>query len=304
MAFSPGETRTIILLYEDRNIGKVIRANASDRERTVTLEPCATVKGQLLDQDGDPIVGVRIRVDVLPGGDFGKQLESMTTDADGRFQHTSIVPGADYSLYAEGPKIGFKAVARKVSLPAGQQLDLGTLQLKGDEFVQQETATLKTGSDSSKPKKPMATFSDFPAVAAVSPRDDVNGRTTIHVQGRVVDSNGVPVNGATVRVSADRPKQVASQRDDRRRRQVRDRFRQNAIHPTALALRTMAARSCLRNGSWLRNHLDHRRGAGKRLVARIEACARRRADRRASLRSRRTASPQCGAHNLEHRRAA
>ncbi len=94
IAFSPDETRTIILFHEDRNIGKVIRAKASDGETTVTLEPCATVKGQLFDQDGDPIVGVRIRVDVLPGGDFGMQLESMTTDADGRFQHASIVPGS------------------------------------------------------------------------------------------------------------------------------------------------------------------------------------------------------------------
>ncbi len=117
-------------------------------------------------------------------------------------------PAADYSLYAEGPKIGFKAVARKVSLQAGQQLDLGTLQLKGDEFVQQEMAPSKTGSDSSKPKMTMATFSDFPAVAAVSPGDDVDGRTTIHVHGRVVDSNGKPVNGATVHVSADRPTQT------------------------------------------------------------------------------------------------
>ena len=68
-------------------------------------------------------------------------LDSVTTDSEGRFQHTSVVPGADYGVYAEGPKINFKVLAKNVSVNTGQELDLGTLQLKGGEFVQKQMAT-------------------------------------------------------------------------------------------------------------------------------------------------------------------
>ena len=108
VAFRPDETRTVVIHHRKRNIGQVIRARASEGQRQVTLEPCATVKGRLVDEDGEPIVGIGIRVDLKPGGDFSKHLERMTTDREGRFIHRSIVPGTQYSLYAEGAKIGFR----------------------------------------------------------------------------------------------------------------------------------------------------------------------------------------------------
>ena len=199
IALSPDETRTIILHHKQRNLGQVIRVKADEKRRHVTLQPCATVQGQLVDSDGDPIVGVGIRVDLKPSGDFSRRLEPMTTDAEGRFLHRSIIPGTEYGLYAQGAAIGFKAVARKLEVKPGQAIDLGTLKLEGDEFVATGKAKVVPAEDSGQPVDAKAKQASGPG-RRMQDRRPVTLASTSVARGRVTDPQGKPVASASILV--------------------------------------------------------------------------------------------------------
>ena len=151
IGLSPNETRTVVLHHKERNIGQVVRVGGTDALRTIKLESCAKVKGQLLDEDGDPLPGVGLRTHVLPFGDFGKSLPPSSTDRFGRFEIT-LIPGTKYAIDAQGPKIRFKTVIRELAIQPGETKDLGPMKLKGREFVQMLDSQTKTSgeSDSSK----------------------------------------------------------------------------------------------------------------------------------------------------------
>src|SRR6201991_2489016 len=90
IAFGPSEKRTLLFHQKERNIGQAIRvevAGESPKSITVKLEPCATIRGKLVDGDNRPVTDASLRFDVLPSGDFEPALESTATDANGQFEH-------------------------------------------------------------------------------------------------------------------------------------------------------------------------------------------------------------------------
>ncbi len=104
-------------------------AKAARRPVTVKLEPYATIKGRLLDEEGMPLkfvnVGVVARGDnyVLPPWRNGVESQ-----ADGRFVVSNVAAGAEYyEVLADGFD---EPIAKKLSVSAGQTIDLGDIKRK------------------------------------------------------------------------------------------------------------------------------------------------------------------------------
>jgi len=109
LAMRDDERRTVLVYHRERRLGKALHVDASQAGEapvTVRLEPCATVKGRLVDGNGAPINGASIRVDVYRDGDYGQRLESSATDAEGRFSHDGLLAGLPYSLTRNRDSIG------------------------------------------------------------------------------------------------------------------------------------------------------------------------------------------------------
>jgi beta-lactamase regulating signal transducer with metallopeptidase domain len=136
---APHESRALLIWQDDRKIGKVLTVRYGDnspRLLTVTLEPCATVKGRLVDEDGIPATDTRITVVARQGTDFPMlYARQFNCDSEGRFVYARLAPGSgDYSLRARGRKIGMTVVADKLAVVPGQVIDLGDVTLKRRNF--------------------------------------------------------------------------------------------------------------------------------------------------------------------------
>ena len=84
----PDEQRIVVIRHEGRRLGKVVTVKKGDDANgpvVVKLAPLATIRGRVVDAEGNPVAGATIRPDVLPHGDFGLSLAQVVTGADGRF---------------------------------------------------------------------------------------------------------------------------------------------------------------------------------------------------------------------------
>lgn len=147
LAFGPQEKRTMLFHHKQRNLGQVVRAEANDNAPdsiTVKLEPCATIRGRLVDENERPVADASIRFDVRPGGDFEPGLSSQPTDADGRFEHKSVLPGASYAVFVESPRLGFKVAAKEVKVAPGETIDLGTIDVTSDKRLEMMRTAAET----------------------------------------------------------------------------------------------------------------------------------------------------------------
>lgn len=136
LAFNPAEKRTLLIYNEKCNLGKVIRLRASEylaTSLTVTLEPCATIHGRVVNENRQPVSGGRIGIGVLPPETHGSELKSVATDREGRFAHAGVLPGTNYVVYFESARIESTVLAEEVSVEPGEIIDLGTIDVTSDE---------------------------------------------------------------------------------------------------------------------------------------------------------------------------
>ena len=131
VAFKPGEKRTMLFHHPERKLGKVERVTAgddADQKLSVQLQPLVTIRGRLVDKDDQPVSGARIRIEPLPNEEFSPNLKkNVSTDADGRFEHSKVLPGSKYAVMAEHGMMGFSAVASNLAIEPGETIDLGTV---------------------------------------------------------------------------------------------------------------------------------------------------------------------------------
>ena len=71
----------------------------------VKLAPLATITGRVVDADGNPIAGARVRPDVLRTEISALSFPQVVTGDDGRFRVPDVPAGCDYGL-------SFEAIAR------------------------------------------------------------------------------------------------------------------------------------------------------------------------------------------------
>ncbi|TWT35360.1 Regulatory protein BlaR1 [Posidoniimonas corsicana] len=170
------EQRTLLIYHPERRIGKVLQISAADspNELVAELEPCTTIRGQIVDGPDSPLPGAQIRFEPLPGGDYSPELVQITTDKQGRFEQTGVLPGTSYNVYSESAQLGFKILARDLKVSPGEAIDLGVIDVTSDDQAEpvRTTAQAQTGET----KQGDSSSSEF--------------------AGQVVDPDGNPAAGA------------------------------------------------------------------------------------------------------------
>jgi hypothetical protein len=131
---APGESRNLAICQPNRKIGKVLTVRYDEKSPpslTVTLEPCATVKGRLVDEDGVPVKGLRVWPIAHQGDDTtGLRGRMLDCDAEGRFVDDELAAGCDhYSLQIMGRDGLFSVLPGKIAVRPGQIIDLGDVKV-------------------------------------------------------------------------------------------------------------------------------------------------------------------------------
>jgi protocatechuate 3,4-dioxygenase beta subunit len=147
--------RILVFLHREKKLGGVtVVGGDSEDPVTVKLQPLGTVEGTVVDGDGKPWAGLRVKV--MPEeprddydnlgyeqrgiqGNFGiyrglsnKFLSrEATTDKDGRFRVEGVLPGVDFALYVSDGDLAKErtlvASKNRVRVEAGKAHDLGVL---------------------------------------------------------------------------------------------------------------------------------------------------------------------------------
>jgi hypothetical protein len=132
---APKESRTYQITQAQRKLAKVFTFKYDDKTSnalTITLEPCAIVRGRLLDEEGSPLKEVQVPASGIRNGREMFDLYPLgpMTDADGHFE-CSLAAGCDsYKIQALHGQLGFVTVAEKVAFALGKTIDLGEIKLR------------------------------------------------------------------------------------------------------------------------------------------------------------------------------
>jgi hypothetical protein len=148
LGLSPRLARNLVFFHPEKKVGKVQPVRGDEEgEVTVRLEPLGGVAGQVLDAEGRPWAGLKVRATLSRKFTDYKDLplETMdnlgpvmavtqTTDAEGKFRIDGLLPGLKYNLVvSEGELRPGKVVAYHIedlSPESGNIKDLGDLKSK------------------------------------------------------------------------------------------------------------------------------------------------------------------------------
>ncbi len=138
LTMGPGEDRLVVLVHEDRKLGRVIHVKEGDDKNgpvVVKLEPSATITGRIVDRDGNPVSGATIHLNPKMVGDFPLQLPVLASGQDGKFTVANVATGWGYYLLAEESRPGIGAdrigfARRDTAVRPGETTDLGEIALE------------------------------------------------------------------------------------------------------------------------------------------------------------------------------
>jgi RNA polymerase sigma factor (sigma-70 family) len=132
---NPRAKRPLVLHHEGKKLGFYLK---DLREQppgpiTVKLQLCGSASGRVVDQDGQPVVGLHLQLEghglrVVGGAGGGHQR--VRTDEQGRFRIEGLVPGQDYMVSDRSETPGFPRVFAGVVVESGKHKDLGDLKLR------------------------------------------------------------------------------------------------------------------------------------------------------------------------------
>jgi hypothetical protein len=127
IGFGPKDSRTIYVLDEVRQLGRVVTVKFSEvkgRPLSISLQPLAHVSARLLTPQGDPLAGISVAANAQ-----SKQVRDIESDAEGRIR-TTVMPGSSYHLHVDrGPYVG-RAVGKEFNPAPGSTIDLGDVKLE------------------------------------------------------------------------------------------------------------------------------------------------------------------------------
>jgi hypothetical protein len=89
--------------HDGKNLGLFLKKLPDEKAGPliVRLQSCGSASGRFVDQDGEPLAGVRFTV--MGKGDI-------TTDKEGRFRVEGLVPGMKYDMINPRKRFGFSSV--------------------------------------------------------------------------------------------------------------------------------------------------------------------------------------------------
>lgn len=141
----PAYPRTVVFFHPERKLAKAILVTGKEESLTVTLDPVGSLRGQLLDANGDPIAEHVVWAtyadsvaDTLPGdlaiagGSVAREkiyIPPATTDAEGRFQFDNLLPGMKYDVSTRGTDGSAAFSLRDWASHPGEEVDVGVVRL-------------------------------------------------------------------------------------------------------------------------------------------------------------------------------
>jgi beta-lactamase regulating signal transducer with metallopeptidase domain/uncharacterized GH25 family protein len=138
-AIATNGPRAVFFYHKQRNLAACLvvpgpmdsaarNARELEREhRTVQLQPCATVKGRLLDRNGKPLANARIGIRPMALGDITKRYVIAQTDKDGNFTADQVIPHTSLAFHEMQSPRG--AEIYSINLQPGETRDFGEVTL-------------------------------------------------------------------------------------------------------------------------------------------------------------------------------
>ena len=130
--------RTLVFQHDARKLAGWLKVDPkSAGPLRVRLQPWAAVSGRILDDEGNPRVGLSFLIGIpdkprLGGGYITHRPERVSTDADGRFRIEGLAPGLTYPLFPTAPTGKWGRRINFTPKSAGEERNLGTVAI---EFV-------------------------------------------------------------------------------------------------------------------------------------------------------------------------
>jgi len=157
-----------------------------------------------VDENDKPVSGARIRIALSPSEDFSPRLKkNVSTDVDGRFEHSGVLPGSDYNVVAESVSMESTLLARKLGVASGETIDLGTINVseKDRPKIKRTFKTdLENSATDAASHNPVANVvaatDDNPMATDKVDRED--SAETRSYSGRVESPQGEPIAGAKI----------------------------------------------------------------------------------------------------------
>ncbi len=229
--------RRVMLLHRDRHLGQILELTAPEKggapeARTVTLEPCGTVTGRIVNGEKEPVAGVQLTAFAGTPRNFDALVpQQVASDADGKFRFDFLPPGALYNISGFSPQFNAIEVAKEMKLAPGETVDFGTIDISSKKRPEPTRKQASAGAASATLVALASTTENAPLPAAKDSK-----RLIVH--GRIVGVDGKPAAGADVAAigmkAEQRPRRrsgatgrraCASQDEFRRRLSLGDRRR-------------------------------------------------------------------------------
>jgi hypothetical protein len=119
----PDRPRSVWFLNDRRSLGRMLVLPGQEQGPiVVTLQPCGSLIGRVVDAEGRPKPNSRVSV-IIRTGPFPMAHEDLKTDAEGRFRTTGLIPGLKYDMVGDGGS----DLVKGVSIRIGEVKDLRDL---------------------------------------------------------------------------------------------------------------------------------------------------------------------------------
>ena len=183
----PGDKRRISAVHNERRLSGSLVVSGDDKNPQVVMRPWGTVKGRVLQGDGEIAAQVALhhgaKLPTLVNDNFGllPRDGTPTTDKEGRFTIDGLVDGLQYAIFATQDSRYLGTVIERFQVGPGETKDLGDLTLQAD-------ATMSRGEQKPKQSDPTAAVRQTTASGV--------GEQPLVFAGKVLDVDGKPAAGA------------------------------------------------------------------------------------------------------------
>jgi RNA polymerase sigma factor (sigma-70 family) len=131
---NPRASRSLLFRHQAKNLGLFIQELRGDSSEPVTikLQPCGSISGRVLDEDGQPLTGLALEVRGM-GLRMLIDGQTATTDKKGRFRAEGLVAAQEYRVLDLNPSSAHSRIFVKAVPESGKNKDLGDIKMAQQE---------------------------------------------------------------------------------------------------------------------------------------------------------------------------